>query len=97
MGYGRSYVFSNCFSNDGPDILPKIAFVGIPTLKRDDYQQWKKELIGVVERYQVLKPEDHARIEKGKMFICLLHFEEKHTYLTSKNPYLIHIIFIITP
>ncbi len=85
MGYGRSCVFSGCYTNDDPDILPKIGFMKIPTIKNEDYQQWKKQLLDVIKRYQVLKPSDYERMEKGKMFICYKHFEEKDMYITSKD------------
>ena len=87
MGYGRSCVFTNCFTNDDPDILPRIGFLQIPLLKREDYQKWKKELLDTIKRYQVLKPKDYLRIEKGKMHICLKHFEENDMYFTSKIIY----------
>ena len=48
MGYDRNCCIPDCYSNDEPDYIPKVGFLKFPTLKRDDYVLWKKNLTDIL-------------------------------------------------
>ena len=82
---GRNRSIPLCFSSD--DAVYKeagISFLTIPTLKRDDYIEWKAELVNVLKKYRVLGPTEYQRIENGKMYICTRHFSDRDIYVTGK-------------
>ena len=87
---GRNCCFPQCFSTEDEEHLAAgVKFFQIPTLKREDYVRWKKELVQIVQKYRLLEPKGSSGT---LLFPNAQHSRRAWIYpLNFKGVYICHI------